>query len=86
MAGTYCAWHMFRDAADANLSATTLSVDGAGAFDHVLRAAILERHLKMPSTRAILLSSVSSTSPSSCSWYDEEGIRHNVTQAEGRSK
>ena len=53
-AGTDCVGRVLRAVAGANLSATVLSVDGVGAYDHVLRSATLERLSKMPRTRAIL--------------------------------
>ena len=40
-AGTDCVGHLLRAATDANPRATVLSVDGIGAYDHVLRAAML---------------------------------------------
>ena len=39
-AATECVGHMFRAAMDANPTATILSVDGIGAYDHVHKAAI----------------------------------------------
>ena len=42
-AGTDCVGHMFRAATDATHRATRLSVDGIGAYDHVLRASMLGR-------------------------------------------
>ena len=42
---------MLRAATDRDGSATILSVDGTGAYDHVLRAAMLERLEKMPGAR-----------------------------------
>ena len=68
-------------------SAATLSIDGIGAYDYVLRIAMLERLLRMPAARAIFpFVRLSHTSRSSYSWWDDEGIRHNVTQAEGREQ
>ena len=49
-AGTDCVGHFLRAATDANPRAT--SVDGVGAYDHVLRSAMLERLLHMPKARA----------------------------------
>ena len=53
-AGTHCVGHLIRAATDASTSATVLSVDGIGAYDHVLRAALLGRLERMPRARAIL--------------------------------
>ena len=55
-AGTDCVGHFLRAATDANPRATILSVDGVGAYDHVLRSAMLERLLHMPKARAFCLS------------------------------
>ena len=83
-ARTDCVGHILRAVTDADHSATIVSDDGIGAYHHVLRGATLERLLRMPAARAILsFVRISYTSPSSCSWWDDEGIRHNVTQAEG---
>ena len=48
---------------------------------------MLERLLRMPAARAILpFVRLAYTSPSNYSWWDDQGIRHNVTQAEGREQ
>ena len=78
---------MLRAATDADHSATILSVDGIGAYDHVLRVAMLERLLRMPAARAILpFVRLAHTSPSRCCWWNDQGIRHNVTQRKGVDK
>ena len=43
-AGTDCVGHVIRALTDADTSATLLSIDGVGAYDHVLRAAVLGGH------------------------------------------
>ena len=42
-AGTVCVGQMLRAATDDDPSATILSVDGIGGYDHILRSAMLER-------------------------------------------
>ena len=76
-AGTDCVGHMLRAATDANPSLTILSVDGIGAYDHILRSAMLGRLHTMPEARSLL-----PFVPSTYQWSDEMGERF-VTQAEG---
>ena len=53
----------------------------------MLRVAMHERLLRMSAARAILpFVRFACTSPSGCCWWDDQGIRHNVTQAEGREQ
>ena len=67
---------MLRAETDADHSATIPSVDGIGAYDHVLRAALLERLLRMPAARAILpFVRLSYTSPSSYSGGGDQAQR-----------
>ena len=47
-ADTDCVGHMLRAGTDANPNLTVLSVDGIGAYDHVLRASMLTRLRNMP--------------------------------------
>ena len=83
-AGTDRVGHFLRAATNANPRATVLSVDGVGAYDHVLRSAMLERLLHMPKARAILpFVRLSCGSPSNYSWEDDVGTQRKVTQAEG---
>ena len=73
-----------RAATDAEPTATILSVDGIGAYDHVHRAAMLGRLLRMPAARTLLpFVRLSYAQPSHYLWHDEEGVRRTVTQAEG---
>ena len=51
---TDCVGHMLRAATDANPTATILSVDGNGTYDHVHRAAMLARLVRMPAARVLL--------------------------------
>ena len=83
-AGTDCVGHMLRAATDADPRLTNLSVDGIGAYDHILRSAMLGRLLQMPGARQILLFvRLSYTQPSTYGWFDEDGQRRKVSQAEG---
>ena len=76
--------HMFRAATDSDAAATVLSVDGIGAYDHTSRSAMLERLSRMPKAWAILpFVRLSYGHPSTCSWWDQNGDRRAVSQAEG---
>ena len=73
-AGTDCVGHMLRAATDANPTATILSVDGIGAYDHVHRAAMLAWLVRVPAARALLpFARMSCARPSSYTWYDDAG-------------
>ena len=83
-AGTDCVGHLLRAATDANLNATILTVDGIGAYDHVLRSAMLGRLAAMPSARSLLPFVRMSYAQQSCyQWFDDGGEAREVTQAEG---
>ena len=83
-AGTDCVGHMLRAATNNDDRATILKVDGIGAYDHVLRSAMMGRLITMPKAQFLLLFvQMSYATPSSCSWFDDEGRRRVVTQAEG---
>ena len=82
--GTDCVGHVVRASTDADHRLTILSVDGIGAYDHVLRAAMLTRLSKMPEARKLLpFVRLSYAGVSSYTWFDEKGERHVVNQAEG---
>ena len=81
---TDCVGHFLRAATDSDSQATILSVDGVGAFDHVLRSTMLERLMRMPTARAMLpFVRLSYGTPSRYSWVDATGRQRFVTQAEG---
>ena len=83
-AGTDCVGHFLRAATDTDPQATILSVDGIGAYDHVLQASMLGRLARMLKARAILhFVRLSCASPSEYSWVDESGRSRTVQQAEG---
>ena len=78
---------MLRAATDANLAATILSVDGIGRTTDIFRSAMLERLEKMSKARVILpFVRLSYATPPTHSWWDADGKRHTVTQAEGGSR
>ena len=73
---------MLRAATDADPRLTILSVDAIGAYDHILRSAMLGR--LMPGARQILLFvRLSHAQPSTYGWFDEDGQRRAGSQAEG---
>ena len=83
-AGTDCVGHLIWASTDTDPRLTVLSVDGIGAYDHVLRSAMLGRLLQTPAARAILpFVRLSQGSPSSYTWVDGEGQQRTVTQGEG---
>ena len=83
-AGTDCVGHMIRAITDSDPTATVLKVDGIGAYDHVSRAAMLQRLVNMEEGRAILpFVRLSYGSPSSYQWFNEDGECRTVTQVEG---
>ena len=53
-AGTDCVGHAIRAMTDADPMATVLSIDGMGAFDHVLRSAMLTKVYNVFGLRALL--------------------------------
>ena len=83
-AGTDCVGHLVRAATDADPKVTVLTVDGIGAYDHVLRSATLGRLASMPGARSLLpFVRMSFAQLSSYQWFDDQGAAHVVTQAEG---
>ena len=53
-AGTDCVGHMVRFLTEESHTATLLSIDGVGAFDHVSCAAMLGKLDELPQARAML--------------------------------
>eukprot|EP00439_Symbiodinium_sp_Y106_P000394 s14575_g1.t1 len=59
-------------------------VDAVGAFDHVARGAMLDALLANPALQPLLpYARQFYASPSTYTWYDEDGAAHNVHQGEG---
>ena len=80
-AGVDCVGHTIRAATDDNPRMTVLSVDGVGAYDHVLRATMLSKLREVPGLQSLLhFVRQAYSSPSSYSWEDEEGQRHTIEQ------
>ena len=74
--------HMLR--VDHDHRATSLKVDGIGAYDHILRSAMLTRLVPLPNAGSLApFVKMSYVAPSTYSWFDDEDRRHTVTQAEG---
>ena len=82
-AGVDCVGHVVRATTDADCEATLLSIDGVGAYDHVL---VLSRQklLEVPGLRPLLpfVRSIYAR-PSRYVWQDDVGQRHEVHQHEG---
>ena len=77
-ASTDCVGPLLLAATDADPRVTILTVDGIGAYDHVLRS------VGMPGARSLLpFVCMSHAQPSSYQWFDDQGSAHVVTQAEG---
>ena len=83
-AGVDCVGHAVRVATDADHTATVLSVDGIGAYDHVFRASMMAKLLEVPRLRRLLPFVRKSYSTPSCyTWEDAEGRAHQIWQHEG---
>ena len=53
-AGTDCVGHTIRAMTDADPECTVLSIDGVGAYDHVLRSSFLTKLHQVPSLQGLL--------------------------------
>ena len=83
-AGVDCVGHTTRAATDDNPRVTVLSVDGVGAYDHVLRATMLSKLREVPGLQSLLpFVRQAYSSPSSYTWEGEEGQRNTIEQHEG---
>ena len=61
-----------------------LSIDGVGAYDHVLRSSMMTKLLEIPSLRGLLPFVRSVYGKPSCyKWRDSEGVCHDIHQHEG---
>ena len=83
-AGVDCVGHAVRTVTDMDPRATVLSIDGIGAYDHVLRSAMLSKlheaeslHGLIPFVRMVY------ARPSCYHWQDEEGRCRQIHQHEG---
>ena len=82
-AGTDCVGHAIRAMTDLNSRATVLSVDGIGAYDHVLRSSMLGKLLEVPLRALIPFVRTAYAQPTSYEWEDQHGSRHQIWQHEG---
>ena len=83
-AGTDCVGHAIRLAADLDPRATVLSIDGVGAYDHVLRSAMLGKIFEVESLRGLLpFVRATYAQPSCYHWQDEHGRVRQIRQHEG---
>ena len=75
-AGVDCVGHAGRVATDQNTEATVLSIDGVGAYDHVLRSLMMSKLRDTPSLQGLLpvVRAVYSR-PSCYKWRDSSGTR-----------
>ena len=83
-AGTDCVGHAVRAMTDANPECTVLSIDGVGAYDHVLRSSFLSKLHSVPSLQGLLpfVRSIYAQTTTYV-WEDGTGVRHRIQQAEG---
>ena len=73
-----------RIATDSDPRATVLSIDGIGAYDHVLRSAMLGKLLEEENLRGLLpFVRMVYSQPSRYHWEDEDGCRKEICQHEG---
>ena len=81
-AGVDCVGHAVRIATDPG--ASVLSIDGIGAYDHVLRSAMLGKLLEEENLRGLLpFVRMVYSQPSRYHWEDEDGCRKEICQHEG---
>ena len=79
-AGTDCVGHAVRLMTDAD----ALSIDGIGAYDHVLRSAMMEKVHSVPYLGGLLpFVRTTYVRPTSYVLEDGDGVKHQIHQAEG---
>ena len=79
--GTDCMGHAIRPMTDADPECTVLSIDGVGAYDHVLRSRFPSNLHSVP--RTVALCEVHLPQTTTYVWEDGAGVRHRNQQAEG---
>ena len=86
-AGTDCVGHAIRVMTELDPRATVLSVDGVGAYNHVLRSSMLVKEMEVPQLRP-LIPFVRSTyaHPTSYEWEDQHGTRHQCGNMRAESR
>ena len=73
-----------RAATELDARTTVLSIDGVGAYDHILRASMLSGLQHTPSLTALLpFVAQFYAEPSGYVFYDAEGAAHEIAQGEG---
>ena len=83
-AGVDCVGHAVRVATDQNTEATVLSIDGVGAYDHVLRSSMMSKLRDTPSLQGLFLFVRAVYSRPSCyKWRGSSGTCHDIHQHEG---
>ena len=83
-AGTEALARVLKVATELDPRATVLSVDAAGAYDHVSRGAMLEALHARPELQPLLpYARQFYATPSSYTWVDDSGTSHTVSQGEG---
>ena len=83
-AGTDCVERAIRALTDADPTATVLSIYGIGAYDHVLRSAIMSKLHDVPCLRGLLpFVRATLAQPAEYLWEDAAEVRHTIRQAEG---
>ena len=82
--GTDAVIHFIRSLTDTHPDLVLTKIDGVGAFDHIYRSVMLQKLRTLPTARKLLpfvLMSYGATS--TYVWTDENGIAHDIHQAEG---
>ena len=83
-AGVDCVGHAVRAATNRDAKATVLSIDGIGAYDHVLRSAMLSKLFEEESLRGLIpFVRMVYSQPSCYNWEDGQGRRRQIRQHEG---
>ena len=69
---------------DTDHEATVLSIDGIGAYDHVLRSAMVAKLHSVPGLSDLLpFVRATYSRPTKYVWEDGDGVKHIIHQAEG---
>ena len=79
--------HVLRHLSHQDEDSVIVSLDGIGAFDHVSRAAFLQKLVDVPQLQSLVpLAAALYGSDSRFRWSDADGVVHTIVQAEGASK
>ena len=86
-AGTECVHHILKVMTETRPTATVVSIDGIGAFDHVSRASMLGELMGIPQANSALpFVRLFYGQRSTYLWKDQHGITHEIIQGEGGNK